>query len=182
MKVSDRVTGTPVIMLLFIDLLKEKGRTAIIMGATAIILFLLIDFRSFKYMILAALPLTVGAFWMVGCMALMGMKFNFVNFMTLPLILGIGIDDGVHVLHRYKKEGRLSIPLVLKYTGRAILLTSLTTMIGFGSMGLASHRGTASMGQVLFLGVGACFLSSAFVLPAIITVIEKFNGKDKKQR
>jgi len=178
-KVSERVTGTPVIMLLFMDLMKEKGRIAIIMGAVAIVLFLLMDFRSFKYTLLAAIPLVVGAFWMVGLMALLGMKFNLINFMCLPLILGIGIDDGVHVLHRYRREGKLSIPLVLKFTGRAILLTSLTTMIGFGSMGLASHRGTASMGQVLFLGVGACFLSSAFVLPAIITVIEKFNGKGR---
>ena len=81
-------------------------------------------------------------------MALTGMKFNFTNFMALPLIIGIGIDDGVHMLHRYRIEGRGSIPIVVKYTGRAILLTSLTTMIGFGSMGLASHKGMASMGQV----------------------------------
>jgi predicted RND superfamily exporter protein len=178
MKVSERVTGTPVIMLLFIDLMKEKGRIAIMLGAIAIVLFLLADFRSTKYTIFAIIPLMVGAFWMVGAMAALGMKFNIVNFMCLPLILGIGIDDGVHILHRYRKEGRLSIPAVLKYTGRAILLTSLTTMIGFGSMGLASHRGTASMGQVLFLGVGACFLSSAFVLPAVITIWENlFPGK-----
>ena len=157
--------------------MKEKGRIAIIMGAVAIILFLLIDFRSFKYTLLATIPLAVGAFWMVGLMASLGMKFNFANFMCLPLILGIGIDDGVHILHRYRREGPLSIPLVLKYTGRAILLTSLTTMIGFGSMGLASHRGTASMGQVLFLGVGACFLSSAFVLPSIITIWDRLAGK-----
>ena len=179
-KVSERVTGTPPMMLLFIDLIKEKGRIAIIIGAIAILVFLLIDFRSFKYTILAVIPLAAGAVWMVGLMAAFGMKFNFVNFMCLPLILGIGIDDGVHVLHRYSKEGKGSVPLLLKYTGRAILLTSLTTMIGFGSMGLASHRGTASMGQVLFLGVGACFVSSAYMLPAIITLWEKlFPGKSK---
>ena len=179
-KVSERITGTPPMMLLFMDLLKEKGRMAIIIGAIAILLFLLIDFRSIKYTILAIIPLASGAIWMVGLMAAFGIKFNFVNFMCLPLILGIGIDDGVHVLHRYSREGKGSVPLLLKYTGRAILLTSLTTMIGFGSMGLASHRGTASMGQVLFLGVGACFISSAFLLPAIITIWEHiFNKKQK---
>jgi predicted RND superfamily exporter protein len=120
---------------------------------------------------------------MVGFMALFGIKFNYSNFMALPLIIGIGIDDGVHILHRYKIEGRNSIPTVIHFTGRAILLTSLTTMIGFGSMGLASHRGIASMGQVLFLGVGCCFLSSAYLLPAIITVFEKIfkNGKKEAQ-
>jgi hypothetical protein len=182
-KVSDRVTGTPPMMLMFIDLIKEKGRLAILIGAVAIFLFLLIDFRSLKYALLAIIPLAAGASWMIGLMAVLGIKFNFVNFMCLPLILGIGIDDGVHILHRYIKEGRGSVPMLLKYTGRAILLTSLTTMIGFGSMGMASHRGTASMGQVLFLGVGACFMSSAYLLPAIITLWEKnFNNKNKNDK
>jgi predicted RND superfamily exporter protein len=155
------------------DLMKEKGRVAVLIGAIAIMLFLYLDFRSLKYALLAMVPLAVGTVWMLGMMAAMGMKLNMINVMCLPLILGIGIDDGVHVLHRYRREGKGSVPAVLKYTGRAIILTSLTTMIGFGSMALASHRGMASMGQVLFLGVGACFLSSAFVLPAIITVLER---------
>ena len=107
------------------------------------------------------------------------MKLNYMNFMALPLILGIGIDDGVHILHRYHLEGKGSVPLILKYTGRAILLTSLTTMIGFGSMAFATMRGTASMGLVLVLGVGSCFLSSAFVLPALIAIYEKVTGGKK---
>jgi predicted RND superfamily exporter protein len=172
-KVSERITGTPAIMLVFIDMMKEKGRIAVVAAAIAILLILLLDFQSIAYTLLAAIPLAAGAIWMAGMMALFGIKFNIVNFMVLPLILGIGIDDGVHILHRYRIEGRLSIPLVVRYTGRAILLTSLTTMIAFGSMGLASMKGTASMGQVLFLGVGACFISSAYTLTALITIIEK---------
>lgn len=175
--VSPRITGMPPMTLLLIDLMKDKGRKAIIMGTIAIIIFLLFDFRSFKYTLFALIPLGAGTVWMLGLMALFDIKFSIMNFMCLPLILGIGIDDGVHILHRYKKEGPGSTPTVLKYTGRAILLTSLTTMIGFGSMGLATHRGVASMGQVLFLGVGACFISSAYLLPAIITIWEKIFGK-----
>jgi predicted RND superfamily exporter protein len=168
------VTGMPAIMIVYIDLMKDKGLYACLFGAIAILLFLLIDFRSFTFTILSMVPLAFGALWMVGLMALLGMKFSISNFMALPLILGIGIDDGVHVLHRYRIEGRGSVPMVIKYTGRAILLTSLTTMIGFGSMGLASHKGIAALGQVLFLGVGTCFLSSVIVLPALITLFERF--------
>lgn len=174
-KVSERITGMPALMQLMMGLMAEKGRMAVMFGTCAIIVFLLLDFRSLSYTLLAVIPLAIGATWMVGCMALLGMKLSMVNFMALPLIIGIGIDDGVHVLHRYRIEGRGSMPLVLKYTGRAILLTSLTTMIGFGSMGLASHRGLAGLGRTLFFGVGCCFLSSVVALPAVVTLWERLS-------
>ncbi len=181
MKVNERITGMPVITQLLMKLMAEKGRDATIMGAIAIVLFLMIDFRSFKYTLLSAIPLGMGTLWMLGLMAASGMKLSMMNFMALPLIIGIGIDDGVHILHRYRIEGKGSIPLVMKFTGRAILLTSLTTMIGFGSMALGVHDGMAAFGMTLFYGVGACFVSSAYVLPAIITLWEKmFNKKDVK--
>ncbi|MBN1602920.1 MAG: outer membrane lipoprotein-sorting protein [Chitinispirillaceae bacterium] len=177
MKVSERITGMPVITQLLMKLMAEKGRDATLMGAIAILLFLLIDFRSFKYTLLSAIPLAMGTIWMLGLMAASGMKLSMMNFMALPLIIGIGIDDGVHILHRYRIEGKGSIPVVMKFTGRAILLTSLTTMIGFGSMALGNHTGMAMFGMTLFYGVGACFISSAYVLPAIITLWEKFFNK-----
>jgi predicted RND superfamily exporter protein len=180
-KISSNITGMPIIAIGFFDLVGERGRLAIIYGAIAIIIFLLLDFRSLKYTLLAVIPLVVGTCWMLGGMVLLNMKLNYMNFMALPLILGIGIDDGVHILHRYHLEGRGSVPVILKYTGRAILLTSLTTMIGFGSMAFATMRGTASMGLVLVLGVGACFLSSAFVLPALISIYEKVFSNSKKK-
>ncbi len=176
-RVSERTTGMPAITLLLMKLMAEKGKDATIIGAVAILVFLLVDFRSFRYTILAAIPLAVGTVWMVGLMAAAGMKLSIMNFMALPLIIGIGIDYGVHVLHRYRIEGPGSIPLVLKFTGRAILLTSLTTMIGFGSMGLGTHVGMATFGMTLFYGVGACFLSSACVLPAIITLGERLSRR-----
>lgn len=170
--ISNKITGMPAIMLLYINIMKEKGSQAVLLGLCAIIVFLIIDFKSIRNTILALISLIMGATWMVGLMAVFGIKFNVVNFMALPLIIGIGIDDSVHIIHRYKIEGPGKIPTIMRFTGRAILLTSLTTMIGFGSWGLATHRGIASMGQVLFLGVGSCFLSSSIVLPALMCVID----------
>lgn len=178
-RISEKVTGMPAVMEIYINLTKEKGTVAVIIGAIAIFLFLIIDFRSVKDTILAMIPLVLGTLWMVGFMYLFGVKFNMVNFMALPLIIGIGIDDGVHILHRYNIEGRMSLEEVMRFTGRAILLTSLTTCIGFGSMGLASHRGIASMGQVLVFGVMSCFITSSFVLTSLITLKKAiFNRKD----
>ena len=115
---------------------------------------------------------------MVGLMAASGMKLSMMNFMAMPLIIGIGVDYGVHILHRYRIEGNGSVPLVMKFTGRAILLTSLTTMIGFGSMATGTHVGMAVFGLTLFFGVGACFISSSFILPAVITLCEKIFSKN----
>ncbi len=178
-EVSGRITGMPAIMELLMHFIAEKGRVAIGFGAIAIILFLLIDFRSLRYTALALVPLAIGMVWMLGLMSLVGLKLSMMTFMALPLILGIGIDDGVHILHRYRVEGRGSVPLVIRYTGRAILLTSLTTMIGFGSMALGVHLGMAALGSTLFLGVGACFVSSALVLPALLAITERVsrNGR-----
>ncbi len=175
--IDSTITGTPIINLLFIDLISEYGSQALLYGFFAIILFLLLDFRSFKYTIMAILPLAIGFMWMIGIMALLKMKFDYSSVMALPLIIGIGIDDGVHILHRYKIEGRGSIKTVLQFTGRAILLTSLTTSIGFGSMGLAQHQGIAAMGKTLFIGVWTCFFSSVIIMPALISLVERFKNK-----
>ncbi len=84
------------------------------------------------------------------------------------MIIGVGIDNGVHVMQRIRLEGRAGMGVVLRHTGRAILIASLTTMIGFGSLALASHRGLSSLGFVLLLGVGSCLLTSMVVLPNLL--------------
>ena len=123
--------------------------------------------------LLGVIPLLAGGIWMVGILKSLGMMLNFINVMGLPMIVGIGIDDGVHLLHRYQYEGLKKTPTVLRSTGKAILLTSLTTMAGFGSLSLASYRGWASLGILLAVGVGACFLTTVLFLPAIIGLTQK---------
>jgi predicted RND superfamily exporter protein len=85
--------------------------------------------------------------------------------------VGVGIDNGVHVVHRMRLEGDAGMDVVLRHTGRAILISSLTTMIGFGSLSLASHRGLESLGLLLLLGVGSCLVASVFVLPNLLVVL-----------
>lgn len=164
--VEPRTSGTPVFFILLLDMIAERARLATILAFFAILIVLAIDFKSIKLSLMAMVPVVSGAIWMVGIMQLLGIKFNFANIMAIPLILGIGIDDAVHIIHRYRIEG--NIPIVLKTAGKAILLTSLTTMVGFGSLGFSPHRGVASMGYVLTIGVAACFLTSVFVLPVVL--------------
>lgn len=119
------------------------------------------------------IPLAVGVFWMVGFMKLAGMQFNVMNVMALPLIIGIGIDYGVHIVHRWIAEGHGKLQTIFSSTGKAILLSSLTTMLAFGSLLFSVYRGFGQLGGALFLGVGACFLTTIILLSGIMGDVEK---------
>ncbi len=172
-QVHPRITGTPPLFLRLINYIARDGVLATVLTIIIVILLLWFDFRSFTMALLGVIPLLAGGVWMVGLLKSMGMMLNFLNVMGLPMIVGIGIDDGVHLLHRYQYEGLNKTPIVLRSTGKAILLTSLTTMAGFGSLSLASYRGWASLGTLLAIGVGACFLTTVLFLPAIIGLTRK---------
>ncbi|MEZ6045965.1 MAG: MMPL family transporter [Planctomycetaceae bacterium] len=94
------------------------------------------------------------------------------NLIVLPLVLGIGVDDGVHVLHDFRANpGRYQVSAS---TANAVVLTSLTSMIGFGSMMVAAHRGLYSVGQVLVIGIGSCMFVSLVTLPSLLTILDQF--------
>ena len=172
-EVSDRSTGMPVIMRALFDIIGRDGRNAAMLTLVLIYLILLFDFRSFKYALIAMLPLAAGAVWMIGLMQVFGFQLDMMNVMALPLILGIGIDDGVHVVHRWRLEGPRSAFIVLSSTGKAVFLTSLTTILAFGSMMFSPFRGYASLSWALIFGVGACFLTTMIILPAFMGLIDK---------
>jgi uncharacterized protein len=172
-KASDNVTGTAILVDRLIKLIGSKGLMATLLALGTIFIILLIDFRHLGYALLGMMPLLAGFAWMVGIFVLFGKKFDVANVEALPLILGIGIDDAVHVLHALKRQGVKAMPNILRHTGRALLLTSLTTGIAFGSIAFASHRGLAGMGLLLVLGVVSCFIASVVFLPALAKIFLK---------
>jgi predicted RND superfamily exporter protein len=89
------------------------------------------------------------------------------NFLSILLIIGIGIDDGVHILHHYK-TGVKKINYLFSSVGKAILMTTLTTVLGFGSLMFSSYRGIASLGAALSIGVLYAFIMTVIVLPILI--------------
>ncbi len=170
-RISDKITGTPPLFIRLVELIAQDGVRAAALAIVVVFLVLLIDFRRFSMALIAMIPLLTGAVWMVGLMSILGEKFTLVNVMGIPMIIGIGIDDGVHLLHRYRIEGWDKARIVFKSTGRAVLLTSLTTMAGFGSLLIAQYRGFISLSVLLILGVIACFITSVIFLPALVSLI-----------
>lgn len=171
--VSARTTGMPPVMSALFAIIGRDGRNAAILTIILVFIVLALDFRHAGYAVIALLPLMAGAVWMIGLMKLYGLQLDLMNVMALPLILGIGIDDGVHVVHRWRLEGHRSANIVFASTGKAVLLTSLTTMLAFGSMMFSPFRGYASLSYALIFGVGACFLTTVIIIPAIMGLMDK---------
>ncbi len=170
-RVSPEATGFPVVFQRMAGRITDGFRQAVVGGGLLVLLVLYLDTRSLRDTLLAALPLGMGVLWMLGAMRLLGLTYNFANLVAVPLVIGVGIDNGVHIMHRWRLEGERGMHVVLRHTGRAILIASLTTMIGFGSLALASHRGMASLGLLLLLGVGACLVTSTMVLPNLLLAL-----------
>lgn len=168
--VDERVTGTPVQLLEYTTLLKDAYVEAAWWALGAIILLVLIHFRSPLLVALALLPVAIGTLWMVGLMGWFGVPFNPANIMTLPLVIGIGVTNGIHILTRFTEEKSASI--LARSTGKAVLISALTTMAGFGSLITGEHQGIRSLGWVMSTGTAMCMIAGLTVLPAVLQLIQ----------
>jgi predicted RND superfamily exporter protein len=110
-------------------------------------------------------------FGILALSGFLGISLNMISIMMIPLVVGIGIDDGIHILHRYKEEGPGSIPKVVQHTGKAIFLTTLTTCLAFSSFTIAAHPGLRALGQVPLLGLSLALIAAIFFVPALIKLI-----------
>ena len=166
--VDPNVTGTAIHMFESTRLMTEGYVNGGLYAMTAIIIYVFFLFRNLRTVLFVLLPVLVGSIWTVGIMELIGLKLNMANLVILPLILGIGVVNGIHITHRYREEEDKHASILGKSTGQAVLLSSLTTMIGFGSMMVANHYGVFSLGMVLTLGVFNCLIASITFLPALL--------------
>jgi len=158
------VTGLPVLGRFMIDRSHRALAVTGVLAGLAILAWALIDLRDPRLALLAVLPTLLGAGAMLALMGALGVDFNPLDVMALPLVLGIAVDDGVHIVHRFLAEdGNLSA--TLRGTGRSVVLTSLTSLAAFGVLAFAGHRGLASFGAAAGLGVAASLVLSVLVLP-----------------
>ncbi len=142
-RIATNAIGFPVLFENHSAMITSGFGLAFAAAALMVFLVLLLDLRNTRHTLLALVPVFVGTIWMLGFMRAFGLAFNFANLVAVPIVLGVGIDAGVHIVHRMRLEGDDGIMTAVTHTGRAILIASLTTMVGFGSLVFASHRGMA---------------------------------------
>lgn len=175
--IDPNVTGTAIHMFESTRLMTEGYINGGLYAMIAIITYVSFLFRNLRTVFFVLLPVLAGSVWTVGVMELIGLKLNMANLVILPLILGIGVVNGIHITHRYREEEDKHASVLGKSTGQAVLLSSFTTMIGFGSMMVANHYGVYSLGLVLTLGVFNCLIASVTFLPALLKLSTAKNWK-----
>lgn len=175
--VDPGVTGTPIQLYEYTTVLKESYEKAALYALAAIALLVFLHFRSVGKVVLALLPVGIGTIWMAGLMGWFRIPFNPANVMTLPLVIGIGVTNGIHILNRFAEERNPSI--LAKSTGKAVLVSGLTTVAGFGSLMQAEHQGIASLGIVMVLGVSGCMIAALTFLPALLNCLKELPPENK---
>lgn len=163
-----RVISNSILANEFKELIGKDALIATSVTLVLILAFLYLQFRSFRLMLLTSVPLLLGVTWAFGLMTLAGYRFSLISVSILPVVLGIGIDDGIYIVNRYRFLGDRDVVHAFHDTGRAVVTTSLTTMVGFGSMALADYPGLVGAGLFAFVGIGACLVSAVTVLPALM--------------
>jgi hopanoid biosynthesis associated RND transporter like protein HpnN len=166
--IDPAATGKPFGTVEGLKAMKNGLQRAGIYAFLVIVAVLWIDFRSWKRTAVAVAPLVLAVVLSLGILGLLGVPLNPANMIAFPLILGVGVDNGVHVLHDYLLRRREHGSTISYAIGRGVLVKALTTMIGFGTLMLASERGLAGLGLILTLGVGCSMLTALVLLPAVL--------------
>jgi hopanoid biosynthesis associated RND transporter like protein HpnN len=168
-KVDPTVTGTPVQLYYYTESLRSSYVEAAYYSLAAIAILVFIHFRSPLSLALALIPVAVGFIWLGGIMGFFGIPLNPANIMTLPLVIGIGVTNGIHILNRFAEEQTPNI--LARSTGKAVLVSGLTAIAGFGSLILAQHRGIRSLGYIMSAGLATCMIAGLTFLPALLNLI-----------
>ncbi len=170
-EVSDDVTGTPVQVYESSLLMRDAFTTVGLYSILVVALFVFIDFQTFRALFFIMVPLLMGVLWLVEVMGIFGVNLNLANFFAIPILIGIGVDNAVHLYHRYEETG--DIEKALYTTGTTLTLTTLTTMTGFGSLMFASHKGLASLGALMAMGSATCWFACVIFMPALIQTVRR---------
>lgn len=166
--VTPRVTGLPVIYLEAGRAVVGAFRQAFLSALVVIGLFLLLVLRSLRDTAYVLLPLALAGTATGGLAVALGIPFNFANVIVLPLLFGLGVDNGIHLVHRSRRLAPGGANVLATSTSRAIVVSGLTTLLSFSSLAFTAHRGIATMGQLLVLGVALILLATLVVLPAFL--------------
>ena len=148
----------------------DDALKAAVLGMIVVFFLMWLDLGGPLRALLALLPLAVGMVWMLGAMGLMGLRLNFFNIFVLTMIIGIGVDYGVHLLHRWYESG--GDREALAETAKAIAVAALTTMVGFGSLVLSHYPGLRSVGAAAILGAFSTAVLGITLLPALLSARE----------
>ncbi|MCB9730111.1 MAG: MMPL family transporter [Deltaproteobacteria bacterium] len=163
-------SGNVYVMPEVMDTVKADGPLVVALAVGVVMLTAIVMFQSVSGFLAVVVTVMLSVLWLLGLMILLGWKANFFNIIAVPLLLGMGQDYAIHIYHRYESEGPGRLRRVLRETGGAVFMTTLTTVFGFGGILFANHRGLLSLGWISVLGLVLCFIGAVAMLPALLVL------------
>ncbi len=148
----------------------HDSRRALVWTAAAILLIVYLSFRTLRVSLLVLMPIIFAILVTFGLLKLVGHAFSFMSITAIPLIIGIGIDNGIHLIRRYRESEGSSILVVAKASGAALIQSNLTTIIGFGALMASTFTPLAELGLVTSLGVALALVGGLCLIPAVIVL------------
>ncbi len=164
--------STSIVAASMLELMRAESPYMVVATFIIVFIFIYFSFGNLRWALIALIPLIIGLIWLFGVMLIFGLKFNFYNLVVLPAVLGIGCDNGVHLAHRFRDEGRKNMWEVLRSTGQHITIGSFTTMMGFAGLLFTNHPGLQSIGVMAVVGIGMTLFTALTFLPAMVQLLE----------
>src|SRR5579863_7323526 len=156
----------------------HDSRRALVWTAGGILLIVYLTFRNLRVSFIVLIPIIFGIVVTFGLLLLVRHRFSFMSITAIPLIIGIGIDNGIHLVRRYLESRDLEnqqngILAIAKASGAALIQSNLTTIVGFGALMDSSFAPLAEMGLVTSLGVALALVGGLGLIPAVILLGEQ---------
>lgn len=161
------VTGTNVVSKEFRRIFTREAPRAVALGLLVVFVLLWLDFRSLRLTGIAMAQLVCGVIMMLGMMRVLGVPLNYVNAFVATMILGVGIDYSIHLVHRFTLSGGLVEDGLLE-TGKAVVMAAFTNIAGFGVLWFGNYPALRSFGQVALIGSLTCLFTALTLVPAIM--------------
>lgn len=166
------ILGTYMLLADMKTVIEKHVPAAVLFAFIAVLLVMLVLYRSLKTSLTVIMPLSIGLLWMILVAFVAGLKMNVFNMVVIPTVVGIGIDSAIHIYHRFRKEGVQNMDVTLKNTGGAVLFSSLTTFVGFASVALAQHRGLHSIGVAASIGIITVTIANLIFFPSFLKLLQ----------
>ncbi len=161
-------SGSVILFARLAKIVQAEGYTTFFATLVLVLIILVIFFRGLLPAVLSLFPLIIGIAVMLGIMGLSGQKVNFMNILVFPIVIGYGIQNGIYIFYRFKEEKDISV--AISKVGPAITASTLTTLVGWGVLLIAEHRGLHSLGLVACIGIGSSLLVAFTLFPSMLAL------------
>jgi len=166
-----RAAGASLIFADLIEAIRKEAPILTLASFLAVMIFVAIVVRRFNASWVIVVTVLTSIISMLGVVSLLDLKLNFFNFIALPLAFGVGVDYAINIVLRLSKDRLSGIEFAFRHTGMAVVLCSLTTIIGYSVLILANNQALASFGMVAIAGEITCLTAALLLAPALLVMI-----------